>query len=50
MNRSADLLATVMAGAVGALLAAVTVGASLYVVVPVTLSVAAVAFVSGRDG
>lgn len=49
MNRSADLLATVAAGAMGALLAALTVGASLIVVLPVTLGVAVVAFIGGRD-
>jgi hypothetical protein len=48
VNRSADLLATTVAGAIGAALAALAVGASLLFVLPVTLGVAAVAMLSRR--
>lgn len=44
VKRSADMLATIMAGGAGATIAALAVGAKLLVVLPVMLGVAAVAF------
>jgi hypothetical protein len=46
--RSVELASTVVAGALGAAIAAVMVGASLLVVLPAALGVVAVGFVADR--
>lgn len=50
VNRMAELLSTVAAGTVGAVLAVTIVGASLLFVVPAVVGVATVALVAPRRG
>lgn len=49
MNHLAELVATVTAGAIGSAVAAMAVGASLLLVLPVMVGVGAIAFVAGRE-
>lgn len=48
MNRMAELLSTVAAGTVGAVVAVTIVGASLLLVVPAVVGVATIALVAPR--
>lgn len=48
MNRLAEVVTTVLAGAVGSTLAVLTVGASLLFVVPVALGIGAIVLAAGH--
>jgi uncharacterized membrane protein YccC len=49
VNRLAELVATVLAGAAGSAVAALTLGASLFLVVPISVGVGMIILAAGHE-